>query len=132
MVTRVTHPLYPAAELDFQTDGNLIWSLQTSDESPGYFDAFRKSPNFTASRKQYPDGWGTHSLFADPKFERLGADWTKPLDVRLRTGSAAIDSGVELPDDWPDPLRESDEGKPDIGALPLGTSFKIGRRDSST
>ena len=32
----------------------------------------------------------------------------------------AIDAGVDLPGDWPDPLRTKDAGKPDLGALPLG------------
>lgn len=116
----------PSAELDFQTDGNLIWSLQRTGDPASYFEAFRKSPEFTASRKQYANGWESHSLFADPKFQRLEPDWTKPLDVRLHPGSPAIDAGIELPDDWPDPLRNADKGRPDLGALPLGADFDAG------
>ena len=37
---------------------------------------------------------------------------------------AAIDAGVEIPAEWPDPLRKMDKGKPDIGALPLGADFE--------
>jgi hypothetical protein len=39
-----------------------------------------------------------------------------------------VGRGVELPKDWPDPLRPK-EGKPDIGALPAGgEAFEAGRR----
>jgi hypothetical protein len=41
-------------------------------------------------------------------------------DYRLQSGSAAVDAGVELPANLPDPVRGQDKGKPDIGALPLG------------
>jgi hypothetical protein len=58
--------------------------------------------------------------FADPKFLAASLrDWTKPADVRLDSESPAVNAGEPLPDDWPDPLREADAGKPDIGALPL-------------
>jgi hypothetical protein len=34
---------------------------------------------------------------------------------------------VELPADWPDPLRKQDTGKPDLGALPFGAEpFPVG------
>ena len=80
--------------------------------------ALRRSKTFEESKKRYPPGWGAHDLFADPKCEQLTED--KPLDVRLREGSPALDAGVELPAEWPDPLRPLDRGKPDVGALPLG------------
>jgi len=45
----------------------------------------------------------------------------------LQPGSSAIDAGVELPADWPDPLRERSV-KPDIGALPVGgEALSVGR-----
>jgi hypothetical protein len=67
-----------------------------------------------------------------------GADWggnvanepafTQPGDFRLPAGSAAIDSGVALPQDWSDPLRDKERGKPDAGAIPLGSGrLKVGR-----
>ena len=51
-----------------------------------------------------------------------------PNDFRLPAGSGAIDAGVELPADWPDPLRAVEQGKPDAGALPSGSGrLKVGR-----
>ncbi len=116
----------PSAELDYQTDGNLIWSMKPTGDPTTYFDAFRKSPQFAASKKQYAPGWEAHSQFADPKFKHLNADWRQPADVWLQPASPAIDSGIELPKDWPDPLRHQDKGRPDIGALPDGVHFQVG------
>jgi hypothetical protein len=53
----------------------------------------------------------------------------KPADLGLREGSPAVDAGVEIPADWPDPLRGADRGRPDIGAVPLGAApWKVGVR----
>ncbi len=112
---------FPAGDDDFQSDGNLHWSLK---EGPGFagdfFAKHRASPLFAASRKRYPPGWAANDLFADPEFEAFDADWKKPTDLRLRPGSPAIDAGVPVPADWPDPLRANDPGKPDLGAIPAG------------
>lgn len=121
----------PSAALDYQTDGNLIWSLNRMGDPATYLDAFRKSPNFAASKQQYVDGWEACGQFAEPRLKRLEAEWTTPVDARLQPDSAAIDSGVKLPNDWPDPLRHEDKGQPDIGALPLGSSFDVGRHPST-
>lgn len=104
------------AERDVAADGNLYWSL--ADIGPGakLFDRFRASPQFEASRKLLPDGSTTHSLVADPRLRSLADDGA--LDVGLVDGSPAIDAGVPIPDDWPDPLRDADPGAPDIGAHP--------------
>ncbi len=52
----------------------------------------------------------------------------KPNDFRLLPGSPAIDAGVSIPSDWPDPLRSADQGKPDAGAIPRGAEqLKVGR-----
>lgn len=66
-----------------------------------------------------------------------GAEWRgnvandpgfAPGDFRLPAGSPAIDAGVALPAEWSDPLREPQNGKPDAGALPLGSGrLKVGR-----
>ena len=41
--------------------------------------------------------------------------------------SPAIDAGLSVPVKWPDPLRESDKGKPDVGAVPFGgTGWGVG------
>ncbi len=40
--------------------------------------------------------------------------------MRLTKGSAAVDAGLAIPAAWPDPLRDADAGKPDVGAMPFG------------
>ncbi|HKB39466.1 MAG TPA: hypothetical protein VKD72_23720, partial [Gemmataceae bacterium] len=113
--------VFPPAEVDLQADGNLLWGIQDGPKLKGdFFAAFRRSKLFEASKKSYPPGWGTNDRFADPQLVRLPADGREPVDVRLRPGSPAVDAGVALPAEWPDPLRKLDRGKPDVGALPLG------------
>lgn len=66
-----------------------------------------------------------------------GAEWIgnvandpgfTPGDFRLPAGCPAIDAGVALPQDWSDPLRELEQGKPDAGAVPAGGGrLKVGR-----
>lgn len=59
-------------------------------------------------------------IFANPQFLSADlSDWTKPVDVRLASESPATGAGEPIPDNWPDPLREKDKGKPDIGAKPI-------------
>ena len=63
-----------------------------------------------------------HGVDHDPKFVDL-----EKGDLRLTKNSPAVDAGVPVPKEWPDPLRQSDEGKPDVGALPLGAEMlKVG------
>ncbi|MBI5758607.1 MAG: hypothetical protein HZA46_08825 [Planctomycetales bacterium] len=118
-----------SADDDFQADGNLLWGLKDGPaQTDPFFDKFRRSPAFAASKKQYPPGWGASDLFADPRFVAFDGDRQRPLDVRLRKDSPAIDVGVELPATWPDSLRGQDHGKPDLGAYPLGAeSLTVGR-----
>lgn len=61
-------------------------------------------------------------MHADPRFIAFTDDWCDSTDFGLQAGSPAIDAGVELPASWPDPLPDSDEGAPDIGAFPFGMS----------
>ena len=107
---------------DFQADGNLHWGMKSGPMFKGdYFDKLRRSSLFEASKKHYPPGWAANDRFADPKFLAFaGSDEQQP-DLRLQKDSPAIDAGVELPAEWPDPLRKQDKGKPDMGALPLGS-----------
>lgn len=116
------------SKIDMQADGNQHWSVQ---DGPGierdFFAKFRASPVFAASKKQYDPGWTNSDQFADPKFRQLGSQGGKPLDLRLCKDNPAVDAGVKLPSDWPDPLAAQDANKPDLGALPLGAeTWKVG------
>lgn len=106
--------------------GNVLWGVVQGPELRGdFFARFRASPLFAASRKHYEPGWTTHDRVADPRFVRLGAE--AGADLRLQSDSGAIDFGLPVPREWPDPLRDVDAGRPDAGALPLGArSWTVG------
>lgn len=108
----------PKFHLDFQADGNLQWSY-AGTVGPDWLAAFRNSPQFAASQKLYPPGWTAHDVLADPRLTDPQPDWRQPPNVCLQADSPAINTGIALPGQWPDPLREED-GKPDLGALPRG------------
>ncbi len=100
--------------------GNLLWSF--SDRSAKDVDPLaklRNSPLFRSSQEVYAPGWTSNDLVADPKFVKLAGPG-EPSDLRLSKGSPAIDAGVKIPVQWPDPLREADKSEPDIGAVPFG------------
>jgi hypothetical protein len=106
---------------DFQADGNLHWSVSDgANLDYDFLEEFRRSRAFTGSKAPYPPGWATNDLFADPGFLTFSGAGTTENDYRLRPNSPAIDAGVPVPEQWPDPLRETDRGRPDLGALPLG------------
>lgn len=74
----------------------------------------------TEGKPQEGAEWGGN-VAADPEF-------AKPADFRLPAGSPAIDAGVPLPDNWPDPLADQARSAPDAGALPHGAApLKVGR-----
>jgi hypothetical protein len=101
--------------------GNIVWGLNEGPQlTHDLFAKFRSSPFFGESRKHYAPGLTTHDRIADPQFVAPGADGSSPVDLRLRAGSPALNAGVEVPAEWPDPLRNADAGRPDIGALPQG------------
>jgi hypothetical protein len=106
---------------DVREGGNLIWGLK---EGPmldrDVFAKFRASPLFASSRQRYEPGWTMQDQVADPKFVKL-AEEALAADLRLRADSPAIDAGVPIPEDWPDPLRDADDGAPDLGVLPHGS-----------
>ena len=119
--------LFEPAENDFAADHNLFWSTADGPGFKGdFFATVRKSKPFEASKKTHAGGWGSHDIFADPKFVKFAA-WGDPAaDYRLSKDSPAVGAGAELPKDWPDPLRKADV-KPDLGALPFGAEpFKMG------
>jgi hypothetical protein len=121
-----------SAQDDFQSDGNLTWGLRDGTKLVGdFFAKFRQSAVVASSKQHYPSGWSANDIFADPKFVALNVKAMWPLDVRLQKESPAIGAGVPLPAEWPDPLRGSSTGKPDIGAIPAGAealSFGINGR----
>ena len=101
--------------------GNILWGVTDGPQLKGDpFAKFRASPLFKASQKFYADGWTTHDRIVDPQVVALSSDATQVPDLRLKPTSPAKDTGLPIPADWPDPLRERDAGTPDIGALPLG------------
>jgi hypothetical protein len=117
------------AERNVHADGNLFWQPGLEAKRAAlFFAAYRASPAFANSKRVYAAGFDANSLVADPRFVKGDADSAEPNDYRLQAGSPAIDAGVAIAPDWPDPLREFDKGKPDIGALPLGVErFLPGR-----
>lgn len=108
--------------------GNLIWGVK---EGPALqhdpFAKFRASLLFEQSRQRYEPGWTTQDRVADPRFVRLSSGGPTGDDLRLQPDSPAVDAGVALPTEWPDPLRESDSGPPDLGAIPLNAEpWRVG------
>ena len=108
---------------DVLVDGNLHWGLR---EGPGVVGDFFKTHGRRGAfrRKPYPKSWMVHDVFADPKLTPIDGAGPHRVGVILAAGSAAIDAGAALPGGpegpWHDPLRESDRGQPDIGAVPAG------------
>ncbi len=111
-----------------QCDGNLFWSPGAENAAAICFDRYRKSPLFEQSKVVYAPGFTANSVAADPRFVKADPQWPQENDYRLQQGSAAIDAGVSLPADWPDSRKETDAGKPDLGALPGDAKpFTVGR-----
>lgn len=113
---------FNSADDNLQADGNLHWNPTDGPRTKAdeFFAPMRKNKMVIASVKQYPPGWGAADRMGDPKFVRFSPNWPEALDLRPGPDSAAVDSGLEIPKEWPDPLRDKDAGKPDIGAYPAG------------
>lgn len=130
-LTRLPALVVPDSEA-IRTDGNLFWSPGVdARQAAAFFTKYRASPAFARSKAVYPPGYTTHSLVADPKFLKAEADPGAVNDYRLQAGSPAIDAGIELPADWPDPLRKQDKGQPDVGALPRDSGPLQAGRDAA-
>ncbi|QDU26410.1 hypothetical protein ETAA8_14880 [Anatilimnocola aggregata] len=118
----------PAVGLNLISDGNLYWAesidAKTTD---AFFKKYRATPFLAENKKLYEAGSESHSLIADPKLMKLAAEPAQS-DYRIQTGSAAINSGVELAWEGFDPLSKEDQGQPDLGAIPHGGAmFEVGR-----
>jgi len=115
---------------DLQLDGNLHYSIKARDKvPPNYLERIRTCEWSKGNQERYPDGFAAQSIVADPKLKVLQDDRHVPNDYRLQPDSPAIDAGVEISKEWHDPLRDQDEGKPDIGALPKGApQLRVGVR----
>ena len=111
---------------DNVVDGNLHWGVVDGPAFAGdFFD--RKRHGHFFRRHPLPEGWMTHDRFADPKFVQLLPDASAEFHLALQKDSAAIDAGIPIPGEWPDPLRANDDGLPDIGAVPAGqTPWNVG------
>ena len=123
----------PIADLPIEADGNLYWTPGTSEQAAAaYFQKYRQSKDYAARKEKTPNGVSERSLVADPRFAipDLNSD---AFDFRLSDDSPAVNSGVRLPTDWPDPLRELDKDGPDRGAIPLGGGpLEVGRSAGQT
>ncbi len=108
--------------------GNILWGIKEGPDFSGdLFAKFRNSPLFTESQKIHAPGWTTQDRLVDPNFVNLTAEQTTATDLRLRPDSPGINSGVSLPETWPDPFRDADSNAPDIGPLPVGVpAWSIG------
>lgn len=115
-----------AANLVF--DANLHWHADPAVKIPAdYFKTSRTHPLSEANKARYPDGWDAHSIVGDPKLVSFTTDRRQSVDLRLQSDSPALHAGISLPPEWPDPLRPSDDAKPDIGAFPAGSEpLKVG------
>jgi hypothetical protein len=122
VVVNVAHPpgtFLPPPATDLQLDGNLLWSPTAGARADG-LAKFLRSKDYEASKSRYAAGWATHDRFADPRLAHLTTNWKEVVDLRPQPDSPAIDSGMTLPAEWPDPLRGGDAGAPDRGVLPRG------------
>lgn len=103
--------------------GNLLWGREDGPQAQAdVFAKFRTSPLFEQSKQHHKPGWTTLDRFLDPKLMQIPNDASATSDLRLQPDSPALDSGIPVPAEWPDPLRDADEGQPDIGAIPRGVA----------
>lgn len=114
---------------DIHCDGNLHWCADSEVTAPEKFlERVRSNPVSIENKKTYPPGWASESVVADPDFLKFDRNPEIPCDFRLQSGSPAIDGGVVLPTELEDPLRPTDNSRPDIGALPRNAAmFAAGR-----
>lgn len=101
-------------------DPRFLMSLRTGGRSWQVYNNLLLKGTVTTGKPQEGAEWAGN-VAMEPSF-------SQPGDFRLSADSPAIDAAVELPEDWLDPLRKSDQGKPDAGAIPSGGKrLKVGR-----
>jgi len=113
-----------------QADGNLYWFPSGEPKQAElFFKRYRAAGDYAKSKEVYAPGFTANSLAVDPRLVEWSEDPLVAGDCRLQNDSPAIDAGVVIPDDWSDPLRDQDRGRPDLGALEHGASmFRYGRQ----
>ena len=98
----------------------FILSSRTGGRPWQVFNNLLLMGKVTAGKPQEGAEW-SGNVANEPAFAR-------PSDFRLPADSVAVDAGVALPKDWFDPLRDQEQGKPDAGAIPLGSGRpRVGR-----
>lgn len=108
-------------------DGNLYWSpAVTEQQATSFFAKFRSGPLFAKSKETYKAGFHSASRVADPKLDAR-RQLQSIGSFAAPAGSPAIDAGVALPESWPDSRHDMDKGAPDIGAVPHGVRWTVGR-----
>jgi len=123
-------PFNQTSPPDIHCDGNLHWCADPQAAAPeDYLEQIRHHPVSETNRRNYPPGWASRSIVADPRFRAFETRPGVAGDFRLRNNSPAIGGGVILPADLEDPLRPTDGSRPDIGALPHGAAtLSAGRK----
>ncbi len=114
----------PDGSQNYEADGNLLWSV-----SDGATTSSLPKPRYPRDQTPPKAEWAAHDRFADPRFVAFDSDWHKPVDLRLRDNSSAVNGGVDVPEASRvvDPLKEFDSGRPDVGAIPLGVEpWRVG------
>ncbi len=123
----------PTLDQPVEADGNLYWAPGTTEPAAAaLFQRFRQSKDYVAQKEKSPNGVSDRSLVADPRFTMSDLN-AAAFDFRLSRESPAVNSGVSLPADWPDPLRDLDKDAPDRGAIPFDAApLEVGRRAGQT
>ncbi len=111
----------PPGDTDYAVDGNMLWSVDTTVGTVDW------KPRYLKDKTPPKAEWAAHDKYADPQFVAYDADWRKPVDLRLRDGSPAIDGGVSALDVEPGRgllyAVPEDKGAPDVGALARGSEI---------
>ena len=109
---------FGSATDDIIVDANLHWGLLDGPAFKGdYAKAYGRRMAFR--RTTYPQNWSKHDRYVDPRFLKFESDPMAAYDVRLNEQSPAINAGIQIPNEWFDPLKGQETGAPDIGAFPV-------------